>query len=161
MLCLPPGITVPSKVRRRIAYIPVAGLLDLSGDSAKRLSEFYSADDRDMRYPRFIGAPTDFQDCLEMLVKEVWANEGGGLTAWQQLYMLACVKIWFKKYWKWDDDKDSWGYSSGEFTDESDDEDDAVGQETSQLSHVGSEQLDLADSGKIALVPCRSTRSSN
>jgi hypothetical protein len=32
-------------------------------------------------------------------VDDIWANDGGVLTAWQQLYMLACVKKWFKDLW--------------------------------------------------------------
>jgi hypothetical protein len=41
----------------------------------------------------------DYESCLGLLVKEIWANEGELLTAWQQLYMLTCVKKYFKRYW--------------------------------------------------------------
>jgi hypothetical protein len=112
--CLSPGtsITVQERscqtsfITSKTDDIPTTGLLDLSTDSAERLSEFWCSSGHHGRadtYPRFEGTRTNLNSCLEMLVKEIWANEGGGLTAWQQLYMLACLKRWFGKYWEIDD----------------------------------------------------------
>ena len=69
------------------------GHFDLSTETADVLSEFWDlseSDTNDCRYPRFVGWVEEFDGCLELLVKEIWANEGGVLTAWEQLYMLAC-----------------------------------------------------------------------
>lgn len=53
----------------------------------------------DQVFPRFAGLQADFDACLERILEEVWANENDKLGAWQQLYMLACVKKWFKNFW--------------------------------------------------------------
>ncbi|KAM0715348.1 hypothetical protein Q7P37_008846 [Cladosporium fusiforme] len=50
-------------------------------------------------FPTFTGTQHQFLYCLELLKGEVWANRHGQLNAWQQLYMLACVKKLFKYFW--------------------------------------------------------------
>ena len=124
IVCLPRGIIDDIMSTSKPIVVPVAGLLDLSTDSAKRLSKFCYFE-VGMRFPRFLGDPSDFRNCLAMILKEVWANMGGGLTAWQQLYMLACVKTWFLRYW----DLNDLEVSSGGLTD--DDEYNSSVQETS------------------------------
>ena len=76
------------------------GYFDLSTETAEILSEFRGLPNaREDRYPYFVGWVEEFDGCHELLVDDIWANDGGVLTAWQQLYMLACVKKWFKDLW--------------------------------------------------------------
>jgi hypothetical protein len=145
ILCLSPEITVPLRSYQRRSdwkpdKIPIAGLLDLSTDSADRLSESwcfeYEAEGDEDTCPRFVGSRTNLNRCLEMLVEEIWDNEGRGLTAWQQLYMLACVKRWFRKYWQIDDSLPETSAGVEEEDDVAsekmpDSEDDGISQETS------------------------------
>jgi hypothetical protein len=116
ILCLLPSVTVPKKnewisINWEPVVIPVVGLLDLSTGTANKLTEFWYESDPggEYDYPYFKGTRADFRSCLGLLVKEIWANEGGLMTAWQQLYMLACVKRWFERcYW----DIEDWDASS-------------------------------------------------
>ena len=99
ILCFARGAISPETP---LGGLPMIGHFDLSTETADVLSEFWDlseSDTNDCRYPRFVGWVEEFDGCLELLVKEIWANEGGVLTAWEQLYMLACVKKWFKDYW--------------------------------------------------------------
>jgi hypothetical protein len=34
------------------------------------------------------------------MLDDIWADRDKQLDAWQQLYALACVKLWFKCMWK-------------------------------------------------------------
>jgi hypothetical protein len=125
ILCLLPSATIPKKngwirINWEPVVIPVVGLLDLSTGTANKLTEFWYQ--RDLGggydYPYFKGTRADFRSCLGLLVKEIWANEGGLMTAWQQLYMLACVKNRFEwDYWETAD----WEASSAGGREESED----------------------------------------
>jgi hypothetical protein len=48
----------------------------------------------------WIGAAADYSTCLRTILDDIWANRDRQLDAWQQLYALACVKLWFKYMWK-------------------------------------------------------------
>lgn len=37
--------------------------------------------------------------CLRLILEDIWADQEKQLDAWQQLYMLACVKKGFKYFW--------------------------------------------------------------
>ena len=79
------------------------GLFDLGTESTKRLRGCYAAyPGRKLLDPRFTGSRADFDDCLNLVVKEIEADEGGVLTPEQQLYMLEYVKEAFKEYWNID-----------------------------------------------------------
>lgn len=99
MLCLLPG-AVNSETQTD--YIPIVASFDLNSEPSQRLSRFLKIS-RLLNMVRasfpLTGSQAELNGCLEMLVKEIWANEGGVLDAWQQLYMLACVKKGFKGYW--------------------------------------------------------------
>jgi hypothetical protein len=97
ILCFAPCAISPETP---LGGLPMIGHFDLSTETADILSEFRGLPDADdHRYPHFVGWVEEFDGCLELLVDDIWANDGGVLTAWQQLYMLACVKKWFKDLW--------------------------------------------------------------
>ena len=68
-----------------------------------------------IRYPKFVGSQTDLNECLEVLLREIWANDRGLLNAWQQLFVLACVKRGFKDYWDLEplEDRSAIGHETG------------------------------------------------
>lgn len=93
MLCLLPGAV---NRETEMDDIPIVASFDLSSGCSERLSRFYKMRRASISLS---GHQAEFDRCLEMLVKDIWANEGSVLDAWQQLYMLACVKKRFKHYW--------------------------------------------------------------
>ena len=48
----------------------------------------------------WFGTASDYSTCFRSILDEIWANRDDQLDAWQQLYALACVKLWFKCMWK-------------------------------------------------------------
>ena len=57
--------------------------------------------------------PEDLFDNVEFkdaLIASVWANAGGALDAWQQLYVLACIRTCHSKKWlkanRWESEED-------------------------------------------------------
>jgi hypothetical protein len=93
MLCLLPGAV---NWETEMDDIPIVASFDLSSGCSQRLSRFYEMFEPSIPLS---GSQAEFNGCLEMLVKEIWTNEGCVLDAWQQLYLLACVKKGFKHYW--------------------------------------------------------------
>ncbi|KAM0720673.1 hypothetical protein Q7P37_004810 [Cladosporium fusiforme] len=63
-----------------------------------------------LQYAREIrveGSPAEFNVCLQTVLDDIWTNANHELNAWQQLYALACVKTYFKKLWRFDEDSSS------------------------------------------------------
>ena len=52
----------------------------------------------------WFGTEAEYSTCLRSILDDIWANRDNQLDAWQQLYALACVKLWFKFMWKIGDD---------------------------------------------------------
>jgi hypothetical protein len=48
----------------------------------------------------FAGTLQQGQDCVQLIIQEVWQNTNNQLDAWGQLYLLACVKKSFSTYWE-------------------------------------------------------------
>lgn len=48
----------------------------------------------------FSGTPSGYAQCLEAVMQDIWDNAGAQLDAWQQIYLLTCVKKWFKVSWE-------------------------------------------------------------
>lgn len=48
----------------------------------------------------FEGTRADFEQCREVVLEEIWANDRCQLDSWQQLYLLACVKLYSETLWK-------------------------------------------------------------
>jgi hypothetical protein len=48
----------------------------------------------------FAGTLHQRQECLKLIIQEVWQNTDNQLDAWGQLYLLACVKKSFSTHWK-------------------------------------------------------------
>lgn len=49
---------------------------------------------------RFVGSWTERSSYIEMVMTELWNDPEDQLTAWQQLYLRACVKSYFARFWK-------------------------------------------------------------
>jgi hypothetical protein len=80
--------------------------LDLSVRSSSYILQFRtvapSFAHRTTRMTRiaFAGTSQQREECLQMMIEEVWQNNGDQLDAWFQLYFLACVKTYFRDYWQ-------------------------------------------------------------
>jgi hypothetical protein len=48
----------------------------------------------------WVGTKADYSACLKAIIDDIWANRDEQLDAWQQLYTLACVKLYLKRMWK-------------------------------------------------------------
>jgi hypothetical protein len=48
----------------------------------------------------FEGTTADFERCRDEVLEEIWANYRGQLDSRQQLYLLTCVRLYFKTLWK-------------------------------------------------------------
>jgi hypothetical protein len=48
----------------------------------------------------FSGSAAERLDCLQKVMDELWEDAEHQLTAWEQLYLRACVKTCFVHFWK-------------------------------------------------------------
>jgi hypothetical protein len=48
----------------------------------------------------FAGTLQQREECLQLIMQEIWQNAGSQLDAWRQLLLLAWVKKCFSAYWK-------------------------------------------------------------
>ena len=48
----------------------------------------------------WFGTEAEYSTGLRSISDDIWANRDNQLDAWQQLYALACVKLWFKCMWR-------------------------------------------------------------
>ena len=80
--------------------------LDLSVRSSSYILQFRTVapssyrDTSKMTKIAFAGTSQQREECLQMMIEEVWQNNGDQLDAWSQLYLLACVKTYFRDYWQ-------------------------------------------------------------
>jgi hypothetical protein len=61
------------------------------------IDELYTSEPSDIT---FAGTLQQRQQCLKLIIQEIWQNTGNQLDAWGQLFLLACVKKGFSTYWK-------------------------------------------------------------
>jgi hypothetical protein len=61
---------------------------------------FCNDDDTEVDAARFVGSIAEMSDCLELVTNDIWADAENQLTAWEQLYLRACVKLYFSHFWK-------------------------------------------------------------
>jgi hypothetical protein len=50
--------------------------------------------------PSFVGTTAELSSCTDMIPTEIWDDADGQLTAWEQLYVRACMKCYFPWRWK-------------------------------------------------------------
>jgi hypothetical protein len=50
----------------------------------------------------FEGTAAGFERCLDGVLEDIWADGRCQLDSWQQLYLLTCVKLYFKTLWRID-----------------------------------------------------------
>lgn len=60
----------------------------------------------------WIGTAADYSSCLQVILDDIWQDCDQQLDAWQQLYALACVKLWFKCMWRIGDEAEVVGWQS-------------------------------------------------
>jgi hypothetical protein len=48
----------------------------------------------------WVGTATAYSACRQALLDDIWRDRDHQLDAWQQLYVLACVKLCFRRMWK-------------------------------------------------------------
>jgi len=133
MLCFRPNTKIVSTgyvwTNTKLCDVSMDGLppFDLSAGSARMLQKYRNLRPyipppgprgpmfESIRYPKFVGSQTDLNECLEVLLREIWANDRGLLNAWQQLFVLACVKRGFKDYWDLEplEDRSAIGHETG------------------------------------------------
>ncbi|KAL5317216.1 hypothetical protein ACEPPN_014311 [Leptodophora sp. 'Broadleaf-Isolate-01'] len=61
------------------------------------------------RYEReesFVGNSEAYEECQQLMINDIWENAGGKLDAWQQLYVLACLKTKLQDQWDFLDDEE-------------------------------------------------------
>jgi hypothetical protein len=80
----------------------------------------------------FAGTLQQHQECLKLIIQEVWQNSNNQLDAWSQLCVLACVKKYFSTYWKIAASDD--GSEADKITDDSDSDSDSDSWSTSSES---------------------------
>lgn len=77
----------------------VTACFDLSVQSTERILTYSITGFLKFGKLELRGQTADYDQCLEIVKGELWANDGEQLDAWQQLYLLTCVKKWFSKWW--------------------------------------------------------------
>jgi hypothetical protein len=75
----------------------VVSLFDMRIESLETLQ--YADETIYSEFPRFQGTQEEFSNCLDQILSVVRADEQGQLDAWQQLYTLACLKMYSKDFW--------------------------------------------------------------
>jgi hypothetical protein len=48
----------------------------------------------------WVGTDADYSSCVQVIIDDIWQDRDQQLDAWQQLYILACVKLCFGRMWK-------------------------------------------------------------
>jgi hypothetical protein len=50
--------------------------------------------------PNFVGTTAERSTCMDLILTDLWDDVDGQLTAWEQLYVRAYVKVYFACHWK-------------------------------------------------------------
>jgi hypothetical protein len=93
----------PGKLRpaeeEPIPVSPIASYrLCLATTSA--LLMFSNDDDTEVDAARFVGSTAEMSDCLELVTNDIWDDAENQLTAWEKLYLRACVRLFFRHFWR-------------------------------------------------------------
>lgn len=107
LLCLDPkqvatGPVVRTEVFRATAYF------DISEKCSEAIGDLVI--DNSSSSGRFVESMGQ-ERCLRLILEDIWADQDKQLDAWQQLYLLACVKKWFRYFWVMG--VDAWAYRDG------------------------------------------------
>jgi hypothetical protein len=46
-----------------------------------------------------VGSVAEISDCAELVMNDIRDDAESQLTAWEQLYLRACVKFYFSYFW--------------------------------------------------------------
>jgi hypothetical protein len=61
---------------------------------------FSNDDDTEVDAARFVGSTAEMSDCLELVTNDIWDDAENQLTAWEKLYLRACVRLFFRHFWR-------------------------------------------------------------
>jgi hypothetical protein len=85
--------------REFITVFPIA-LYCLCPATTNALSIFNDVNDHNCAWTRFVGSVAEMSACLQTVLLDIWDDAENQLTAWEQLYLRACVKLYFSHFWK-------------------------------------------------------------
>ena len=71
----------------------------LSSATTSALLMFSKIDDDHSDETRFVGSLAEMSDCAELVMSDIRNDTDGQLTAWEQLYVRACVRFYFTYFW--------------------------------------------------------------
>jgi hypothetical protein len=60
-------------------------------------------DEKGIMMTKFVGTTAERSACIGMILTDIWDDVDGQLTAWEQLYVRACVKCYFA--WCWEEEE--------------------------------------------------------
>jgi len=92
----------PGKLRQaEKQHIPVSSIASycLSSATTIALLVFSNVDHRHYNGTRFVGSAAEISACVGLVMDDMWNDAEDQLTAWEQLYLRACVKIYFERFW--------------------------------------------------------------
>jgi hypothetical protein len=72
----------------------------LSSATSNALSRFSDIGDHNSDETRFAGSVVEFSDCKQAVMDDICDDAENQLTAWEQLYLRACVKSYFLHFWR-------------------------------------------------------------
>lgn len=84
--------------KQPVPVSPIASYC-LSSATTNTLSMFGSVGDSGSDETRYVGSVLEMTDCLELVMDDIRGDAEGQLTAWEQLYVRACVKFYFLHFW--------------------------------------------------------------
>jgi hypothetical protein len=119
LICFDPSLTGDENTNHRFLDLSVrlTGYMLEFCTATPDLSELYMYVSHSSKI-LFAGTLQQRQECLKLIIQEVWQNPNNQLDAWGQLFLLACVKKHFSPYWKIVASKD--GKEAGKITDGAD-----------------------------------------
>ena len=92
----------PSRLGRAVKPpIPVSPNASycLSSATTSALLMFSKIGDDHSDETRFVGSLAEMSGCIELVMDDIRNDTEGRLTAWDQLYLRACVKFYFPYFW--------------------------------------------------------------
>jgi hypothetical protein len=99
--CLAKWGTSSSKAtKQQLAPISPVMTYRLSVATTDLLMKWKAVDGEVLCEAMFSGSAAERLDCLQKVMDELWEDAEHQLTAWEQLYLRACVKTCFVHFWK-------------------------------------------------------------
>lgn len=91
-----------SLTRARMQSIPIVPVVSYRLSSATT-SVLFTSSGSDCDYSagvKFVGSRAELSSCTDLVMGDIWEDADDQLTAWEQLYLRACVKFYFSHFWR-------------------------------------------------------------